>query len=131
MILCAVACDYVRDGQTQFLMAWLMPHGVIEIPATLLAGQAGLVLASALVGWRSRQTRRRRLAEARADIASLAGGIAVMLVWAGIIEAFISQYHQPVLPYSLKVAFGSVELAMLIAYFAFAGRKGDGNTQRG
>ena len=131
VILGAVACDYVRDGQTQFLMAWLMPHGVIEIPATLLAGQAGLVLASALVGWRSRQTRRRRLAEARADIASLAGGIAVMLVWAGIIEAFISQYHQPVLPYSLKIAFGSVELAMLMAYFAFAGRKGDGDTQRG
>ena len=54
-----------------------------------------------------------------------------MLIWAGIIEAFVSQYHQPVLPYSLKIAFGSVELAMLMAYFAFAGRKGDGDTQRG
>jgi uncharacterized membrane protein SpoIIM required for sporulation len=119
----AVACDYVRDGQTQFLMGWLMPHGVIEIPAILVAGQAGFVLTAALVGWRSRETRRRRLEESRADVASLAGGMAVMLVWAGIIEAFVSQYHQPVLPYSLKIAFGSVELAMLIAYLGFAGRK--------
>jgi len=126
-----VACDYVLDGQTRFLMGWLMPHGVIEIPAILVGGQAGFVLAAALVGWKTRATRRKRLAEARADIASLAGGIAVMLVWAGIIEAFISQYHQPVLPYWLKIAFGSVELAMLIAYFVFAGRKSDGDTQRG
>jgi len=131
VILGAVACDYVLDGQTRFLMGWLMPHGVIEIPAILVGGQAGFVLAAALVGWKTRATRRKRLAEARADIASLAGGMSVMLIWAGIIEAFVSQYHQPVLPYSLKIAFGSVELAMLMAYFAFAGRKGDGDTQRG
>ncbi len=118
----AVACDYVLDGQTQFLMGWLMPHGVIEIPAILVGGQAGFVLAAALVGWRSRETRRRRLAAARADVASLAGGMAVMLVWAGIIEAFVSQYHQPVLPYALKIAFGAVELTLLTAYFMWAGR---------
>ncbi len=118
----AVSCDYVLDGQTQFLMGWLMPHGVIEIPAILVGGQAGFVLAGALVGWRSRETRRRRLAAARADVASLAGGMAVMLVWAGIIEAFLSQYHQPVLPYGLKIAFGTAELALLIAYFGRAGR---------
>jgi uncharacterized membrane protein SpoIIM required for sporulation len=118
----AVAADYVLDGQTRFLMGWLMPHGVIEIPAIIVAGQAGFVLAAALVGWRNRLTRRRRLAEARADLASLAGGMAVMLVWAGIIEAFVSQYHQPVLPYSLKIAFGAVELTLLTAYFSYAGR---------
>ncbi|MES1261294.1 MAG: stage II sporulation protein M [Acidobacteriota bacterium] len=119
----AVASDYVMDGQAKFLMGWLMPHGVIEIPAILVAGQAGFVLAAALVGWRSRETRRRRLAAARADVASLAGGFAVMLIWAGVIEAFVSQYHQPVLPYSLKIAFGTVELSLLCAYFAWAGRE--------
>jgi uncharacterized membrane protein SpoIIM required for sporulation len=124
----AVACDYVLDGQTQFLMGWLMPHGVIEIPAILVGGQAGFVLAGALVGWRSRETRRRRLAAARADVASLAGGMALMLVWAGIVEAFVSQYHQPVLPYGLKIAFGTVELILLIAYFARAGRPKGGNS---
>jgi uncharacterized membrane protein SpoIIM required for sporulation len=124
----AVTCDYVLDGQAQFLMGWLMPHGVIEIPAILVGGQAGFVLAAALVGWRSRDTRRRRLAAARADVASLAGGMAVMLVWAGIVEAFLSQYHRPVLPYGLKIAFGAAESILLIAYFMRAGRKPDADS---
>ena len=123
VILGAVAFDYIADGQLQFLLGWLMPHGVIEIPAILVGGQAGFVLAGALVGWRSGESRRKRLAAARADIASLAGGMAVMLVWAGTIEAFVSQYHRPVLPYPLKIAFGAVELTLLVAYFARSGRK--------
>jgi hypothetical protein len=36
-----------------------------------------------------------------------------MLIWAGIIEAFFSQYHEPVLPYAVKIAFGLIELALL------------------
>jgi uncharacterized membrane protein SpoIIM required for sporulation len=121
VILGAVVCDYVRDGQAQFVMAWLMPHGVIEIPAILVGGQAGFVLAAALAGWKSRESRKRRLADARADLASLAGGLAVMLVWAGIVEAFISQYHQPTLPYGVKIAMGCVELTVLVAWLGFGG----------
>jgi uncharacterized membrane protein SpoIIM required for sporulation len=118
----AVASDYVHDGQLMFLLGWLMPHGVIEIPAIMVAGQGGLVLAKALVGWRAKNSRRLRLAAARADIASLAGGMAVMLVWAGIMEAFVSQYHKPVLPYDVKIALGSVELLLLIAWLFGSGR---------
>ncbi len=54
VILGAVAVDYIRAGQTKFLLGWLMPHGVIEIPAILIAGQAGLMLALALIGRGSR-----------------------------------------------------------------------------
>ena len=46
-----------------------------------------------------------------------------MLVWAGIIESFVSQYHQPVLPYALKIAFGCCELAALTAFLSLAGRE--------
>ncbi len=46
-----------------------------------------------------------------------------MLVWAGAVEAFISQYHQPVLPYALKIGFGVCELAALTAFLALAGRE--------
>ncbi len=45
-----------------------------------------------------------------------------MLVWAGIVEAFLSQYHQPVIPYALKIAFGIAELAALSLFLARAGR---------
>jgi uncharacterized membrane protein SpoIIM required for sporulation len=44
IMLGAIGLDYIREGQTRFLMGWLMPHGVIEIPAILIAGQAGFRL---------------------------------------------------------------------------------------
>ncbi|MDX1709011.1 MAG: stage II sporulation protein M, partial [Desulfobacterales bacterium] len=50
-------------------------------------------------------------------------GVALMLVWAGIVEAFFSQYHEPVLPYTFKIAFGCVELSILVLYLGLAGRK--------
>ena len=46
-----------------------------------------------------------------------------MLVWAGLIEAFVSQYHQPVIPYALKIGFGICELAALAAFLFLAGRE--------
>ncbi len=52
---------------------------------------------------------------------TLIGGVALMLVWAGIVEAFFSQYHEPVLPYWLKIVFGSAELVCLTAFLALSG----------
>jgi len=130
VILGAVAADYVQAGYTQFLLGWLMPHGVVEIPAILVAGQAGFVLAGAMIGWGDHRTRRERLRVVSADILNLAGTAAVMLVWAGIIEAFLSQYHQPVVPYNLKIAFGAIELALLTFFFARAGRIPPGHSRR-
>ena len=39
VILGLVAVDYIIDGQTIFLLGWLLPHGVIEIPAILIGGR--------------------------------------------------------------------------------------------
>ena len=125
VILGAVAFDYVRAGYTTFLLGWLMPHGVIEIPAILVAGQASFVLAGALLGRGDRRPRRERMRQATSAVVTLAGGAAVMLVWAGIVESFISQYHRPVLPYEAKIAFGAVELILLAAFLGFSGRKGE------
>jgi uncharacterized membrane protein SpoIIM required for sporulation len=122
VILGAVALDYVAGNQTAFLLGWLLPHGVIEIPAILVAGQAGLVLGAALIGWGGRQTRADRLRAVAPDLATLIGGVAIMLVWAGVVEAFLSQYHEPVLPYAVKIAFGAVEFALLIAFLWIGGR---------
>ena len=119
----AVAVDYVLAGETPFLLGWLMPHGVIEIPAILLAGQAGIVLAGALIGWGKPISLRMRLRKISKDLATLIFGVALMLVWAGIVEAFFSQYHAPVLPYSIKIAFGAFELIILALFLGRAGRK--------
>ena len=119
----AVVLDYVRAGQGVFVAGWLLPHGSVEIPAILVAGQAGFVLGGALIGWGRRVPLRERLRAVRADLVTLIGGVALMLVWAGIIESFFSQYHAPVLPYSVKITFGAVELVALTLFFALAGRR--------
>jgi uncharacterized membrane protein SpoIIM required for sporulation len=120
-VLGAVATDYVRAGETEFLLGWLLPHGVIEIPAFLIASQAGLLLASALIGWGRRGTRRERLRAVIGDLITLAAGVAVMLVWAGLVESFLSQYHRPVVPYPLKIGFGLAELILLALFLSRSG----------
>jgi uncharacterized membrane protein SpoIIM required for sporulation len=122
-LLGAVVVDYALAGQGLFVTAWLLPHGSVEIPAILLAGQGGLTLGGAVIGWGSNHTLGQRMRSCAPDIASLAGGIALLLVWAGIIEACFSQYHEPILPYWIKATFGAIQLALLIAYLTFSGRK--------
>jgi len=122
VILGAVALDYVLAGETSFLLGWLLPHGAVEIPAIILAGQAGLVLAGALIGWGKPISLKARLRKISGDLVTLIFGIAVMLTWAGIIEAFFSQYHEPVMPYAVKIGFGLVELTLLVLFFAIAGK---------
>lgn len=119
VVLGMVVVDYVVAGQALFLLGWLLPHGVIEIPAILIAGQGGLVMGKALIGRGDRASLNERLRSIGSDLMALACGFAVMLVWAGIVESFLSQYHEPVLPYWQKIAFGLVELAALVWFLCF------------
>jgi uncharacterized membrane protein SpoIIM required for sporulation len=118
VVLGAVIFDYVRAGQSVFLMGWLLPHGVIEIPAILIAGQAGLLLGQALIGWNSNETMNQRLRSVTGSLVTLISGTALLLIWAGIIEAFFSQYHEPILPYQFKIVFGLVEVMMLLTFLS-------------
>ncbi len=123
VILGAVACDYIMAGEAKFLAGWLLPHGVIEIPAILIAGQAGFVLGKTLIGRGSSSGVRQRLRTVQGDLVTLIFGVAVLLVWAGIIESFLSQYHEPVIPYWLKIAFGTFELVIFSLFLWKSGRK--------
>jgi uncharacterized membrane protein SpoIIM required for sporulation len=123
VILGAVAADYIGGGQGIFLAGWLLPHGSVEIPAVVLGGQAGFMLAGALIGWGERTSRTERLRAISHDLFAIVAGASALLVWAGLVEAFVSQYHQPVLPYALKIAFGVCELAALTVYLGWAGRE--------
>ena len=122
VILGAVAADYLLAGCGVFLFGWLLPHGSIEIPAILIAGQAGLVLANAFIGWGNRNSFRTRLRLVSPDLVFLIFGVAVLLIWAGLIEAFFSQYHHPILPYWLKISFGTLELIGLVLFLSMAGK---------
>jgi uncharacterized membrane protein SpoIIM required for sporulation len=62
-----------------------------------------MVLAAALIGWGDRRGLRARLRAVRPDVVTLVFGVALLLVWAGIVESFLSQYHEPVLPSNAAV----------------------------
>lgn len=122
-ILGGICLDYILAGEGEFLAAWLLPHGSTEIPAILLAGQAGIALGGALIGWGDRTPLAGRVRAVMPDLLTIFFGVVILLVWAGIVEAFLSQYHQPQVPYWAKIAFGLVELLALVAWFSLAGRK--------
>lgn len=119
VLLGAVAVRYTQQGFGLFVAAWLLPHGVFEIPSMLIAGQAGFYLARLLLRRREdrdvRQTMREWLV--------LVAGLALMLTWAGVMEAFFSQHHEPELPYGFKVAVAVAELVLLTVYLLVIGRR--------
>lgn len=125
VMLGAVAIDYVLAGETTFLFGWLLPHGAVEIPALLVGGQAGFVLAGALIGRGQRARLADRLRNVGPDVVTLGGGAGVMLVWAGIVESFLSQYHEPVIPYAAKIGFGLVESLLFWWWLARCGRSSE------
>jgi len=119
VLLGAVAIHYTQQGFGLFMTAWLLPHGVFEIPSILIAGQAGFYLARLLLHRRED----RNLRHSMREWLVLVVGLAMMLVWAGIMEAFFSQHHAPVLPYGFKVAVAAAELVLLTIYLLLIGRR--------
>jgi uncharacterized membrane protein SpoIIM required for sporulation len=119
LLLGAVAVRYTEKGFGLFVTAWLLPHGAFEIPSMLIAGQAGFYLARILLRRREDRDMRRSIREWLVLVA----GLAMMLVWAGLMEGFFSQHQAPVLPYQFKVAVGAAELVLLTFYLLLIGRK--------
>lgn len=120
IIVGQVTAEYVNAGQSAFVAGWLLPHGSIELPAIFIAGQCGLILAGALIGRGSRKSLSERFRAVGPDVITIIGGVAVMLVWAGIVESYFSQHHQPRLPYWIKITFGSLQLLGLVAFLSSA-----------
>ncbi len=123
VLLGAVAVRYTQQGFGLFAAAWLLPHGVFEIPSILIAGQAGFYLARLLL----RRREDRDVRQSMREWLVLVAGLALMLSWAGIMEAFFSQHHEPELPYGFKVAVAGAELALLTIYLLVIGRRKTGD----
>jgi uncharacterized membrane protein SpoIIM required for sporulation len=119
VLLGAVAVHYTQRGFGLFMTAWLLPHGVFEIPSILIAGQAGFYLARLLLHRREDRNVRQSMREWLVLLA----GLVMMLLWAGIMEAFFSQHHAPVLPYGFKIAVAAAELVLLTIYLLLIGRR--------
>jgi uncharacterized membrane protein SpoIIM required for sporulation len=75
------------------LLAFVVPHGVVEIPALVVAGALGLSLGA--TGWRAARGRigRRALADSLEEAFWVLVGVAALLAVAGLVEGFVSPYY--------------------------------------
>lgn len=114
-ILGAVATLYVLDGVTVFFVAWVGPHGALELPAIVFAGGAGLLVGRAFLmpGNLSRGASLRRVMP---SVWRMMIGTMLTLVLAGIIEGGFSQFSAKSVPYALKISVSALLFLGLMVY---------------
>ncbi|MEA2569640.1 MAG: hypothetical protein QOI24_1641 [Acidobacteriota bacterium] len=123
LILGAVAAMYYLDGVTVFFLAWVGPHGALELPSIIFGAAAGLLAGRALLmpGNLTRATSLRRVLP---SIWRIMIGTALTLVLAGIVEGSFSQFSGRTFPYPMKIAVAVVLFTALMTYL-FLRRLGD------
>jgi len=113
---------YGSKGIATLLLAFVAPHGVLELTAICIAGGAGFLLAAALLLPGAR-TRRRALVENGRRSIRLVAGAALLLLVAGTLEGFVSPI--PWWPLEWKLAVSALTAILLYAYIRGAtGRAG-------
>jgi len=121
-MLGVVAFYYLTRGPEfqEYFYAGILPHGVWELTAIVVAGASGLMLARALLfpGDLARTEALRREAP---KTLPLMGGVVLMLLVAGAIEGFITP-HKTMDPY-LKMAIGLGSGVLFWIYVFVAGRE--------
>jgi uncharacterized membrane protein SpoIIM required for sporulation len=113
MILGSFVATHHQAGIDIELWAWILPHGITEIGAIILAGGIGLMLGHAVInpGLLDRQESLRR---AGVEAGRMCLGVAAMLVFAAIIESYLRQSH---LTTSSRLAFAAGTAVFWALYF--------------
>jgi uncharacterized membrane protein SpoIIM required for sporulation len=113
-----MAVFWEADQLTAFATG-ILPHGVVEIPAMLIGGAAGFVLAEGII-WARPWPRLEELARKGKDALYLLAGAVPLLVCAGIIEAGVARAPDWLLSSGFKLGVaGLVSLGFFIYVFLF------------
>lgn len=118
-IVGAFAGAVAHSHQTAAFWSGILPHGVVELSETCIAGAAGLSLGWAILAPGMYRRRDALVLAARDSVKLVIGGIA-MLIFAGLVEAFISH---SLLPRPMKIGFGIASGIALYGYLLLAGRE--------
>jgi uncharacterized membrane protein SpoIIM required for sporulation len=110
---------YASKGIAALLLAFVAPHGVLELAAICIAGGGGFLLAAALLVPGPR-TRRRALAENGRRAIRLIAGSTLLLIAAGSLEGLVSPIPNWAL--SSKLAVSAVTLVLLALYISAGAR---------
>jgi len=104
---------YASKGIGKLLLAFVAPHGVLELTAICIAGGAGLLLAAALLVPGNR-SRRQALTENGRRAIRLIAASTVLLLIAGTLEGFVSPIEW--WPLEGKLAVSGVTAVFLYIY---------------
>lgn len=107
-----IAMTCAAAGMSVPLWSFVAPHGVLELPAIVIAGGAGLRLAQGLL-FPGLLPRRQSVARAGSRAVALVLGCLPILVVAGVIEAFVSPTDLAV---PLKFTLAAALFVLLAAY---------------
>jgi uncharacterized membrane protein SpoIIM required for sporulation len=113
---------YASKHIAWLLVAFVAPHGVLELSAICIGAGGGLLIAAALL-LPGQRTRRRALAENSRRAMYLMAAATLMLLVAGTLEGMVSPI--PYWPLSLKLIVSGATLVLMIAYL----RGGAGSQQ--
>jgi uncharacterized membrane protein SpoIIM required for sporulation len=119
MMLGGFAAHFSNHGLTYEFWSFIIPHGMLEIFAILVAAAAGLKLGLSLVipGQLKRSISLRR--GARDSVLLLIGTIPMFVV-AGLIESIITPSY---IPGKIKIALGVTLAILTISYLMLGGQK--------
>ena len=115
VILGSIAANFAGWERSLEFWALILPHGVVEIFSICVGGAGGLVLADGIL----RPGRRRRLASLRergSDALVLVGIVVPFLIFAGIVEGYVTPLA--IVPDWGKLAFAALTAAGLAVYIA-------------
>lgn len=123
VILGAVAAQYYLDGVSTFFMAWVGPHGALEIPAIIFGGAAGIKIGRALL-LPGNLTRGAAVRLAFPAVRRILLAACAILVVAGLIEGSFSQFTAKTISYELKIAIACMLFLFLVIYLFIIPKRG-------
>jgi uncharacterized membrane protein SpoIIM required for sporulation len=109
---------FASVGQTAKFFGLILPHGLLELTAVIIAGAAGLRLGWTLIDPGDR-TRRAALADEGRRALAIVAGLIVVFLAAGTIEGFVTGSS---LPTWARVGIGVLGEAVLLTWLIVRGR---------
>src|SRR5262245_24082313 len=116
----ALGAVFLEARQGLAFATGVLPHGVLEVPAALIGGAAGFVLAEAM--WRARPwPRRDELGRAGKEALWLVAGCVPLLAVAAVLEAGVARAPDWFLGRGVKLAVAGVFALAFLAYVLLPG----------
>jgi uncharacterized membrane protein SpoIIM required for sporulation len=120
VLIGVLAAVFVEAGDTLGFCTGILPHGVLEIPAALLGGAGGFVLAEAMLKARA-WPRIEELGRRGREALALVAGTVPLLGMAAFLEAVVARAPEVLLDSGLKLVIGAVFALGFVAYLALVG----------